>query len=162
MQANGLPARSICSHGSISWLLIRRQNRVSGKPARKHAEASSIRVDPGGRKKYQMSFLEEAPVLIVVVFDPDRKGLGDFFGQHHGAMQAASACAQNIMLAATDNGYESVWFTFFEPNKMQAALNIPDNLEIVAIIPIGKPAMEIKVPPRKPPVIHKQRYGNTD
>lgn len=108
-----------------------------------------------------MSFLEEAPALIVVVFDSDRKGLGDFFGQHHGAMQAASACVQNIMLAATDNGYESVWFTFFEPNKMQAALNVPDNLDIVAIIPIGIPAVEIKVPPRKPPVIHKQRYGNT-
>jgi len=117
---------------------------------------------PGWVKKYRMSFLEEAPALIVVVFDPDRKGLGDFFGQHHGAMQAASTCAQNIMLAATDNGFESLWFTFFEPAKMQAVLNIPDNLEIAAIIPIGKPALEIKVPPRKPPAIHKERYGNTE
>jgi nitroreductase len=115
---------------------------------------------PGWVKKYDMNFLEAAPVLIVVLYDKDRKGLGDFFGQHHGAMQAAATCVQNIMLAATDNGYESLWFTFFEPSKMQAILNVPENLDIAAVVPVGKPGTEIKVPPRKPAVVHRQRYGN--
>jgi nitroreductase len=115
---------------------------------------------PGWVKKYDMSFLQDAPALIVVLYDPGRGGLGDYFGQRDGALQAAAACVQNMMLAATDLGYESLWFTFFEPSKMQAVLNVPENLQIAAIVPVGRPAAEMKVPPRKPPVIHHQRYGN--
>ena len=55
---------------------------------------------PGWAAKYDMDFIEEAPVLIVIVVDPSKGGLGSFFDQKYGAMQAASACIQNMMLAA--------------------------------------------------------------
>ena len=113
---------------------------------------------PGFAAKYDMNFLEEAPVVITVVFDPAKKGLGDFFNQKHGALQAASACVQNMMLAAAEYGLATLWFTWFDPKEMQAALNIPDDLEIAAVIPIGKPKGEIKTPPRKEPKVHQQRY----
>ena len=45
---------------------------------------------PGWVAKYGMDFVEEAPVLVVVVFDPSRAGLGNFFDQEYGAIQAAS------------------------------------------------------------------------
>ncbi len=113
---------------------------------------------PGWAAKYDMNFIEEAPVLIVVTVDPDKGGLGSFFGQPYGAMQAASACIQNMMLAASDMGLESLWFTFFAPEKLQETLDIPQNLEIAGVLPIGKPKEPIKTPPRKAPKVHRQRY----
>jgi nitroreductase len=97
-------------------------------------------------------------VFIVVVFDPSKGGLGVFFNQPHGALQAVSACVQNMMLAAADQGLGSLWFTFFDPADLQSVLNIPENLEIAGVIPIGKPKGEMKAPPRKEPVVHKDRY----
>ena len=113
---------------------------------------------PGFAAKYDMGFLEQAPVLIAVVFDPSKKGLGDFFNQKDGALQAASACVQNMMLAAAEYGLGTLWFTWFDPQKMKAALNIPQNLEIAALIPIGRPKGEIKAPPRKDPKIHREGF----
>jgi nitroreductase len=84
--------------------------------------------------------------------------LGDFFNQKYGAVQAVSACVQNMMLAAAEYGLGTLFFTWFDPQKMQAALNIPDHLEIAAIIPIGKPKGEIKAPPRKEPKVHQQKF----
>ncbi len=113
---------------------------------------------PGWAGKYGMDFIETAPVLIAVVVDPGKGGLGSYFDQKYGAMQAASACIQNMMLAATDLGLESLWFTFFAPQKMQAALNVPENLEIAGLIPIGKPKDALKAPPRKEAKVHQQHY----
>ncbi len=114
---------------------------------------------PGWVTKYGMDYLKEAPVLITVVFDPSRSGLGNFFNQPHGAVQAASACVQNMMLAAADMGLGSLWCTFFRPEKLQALLNVPDNLEIAGVVPIGKPKGPVEPPPRKDLKIHRQRYG---
>jgi nitroreductase len=114
---------------------------------------------PGFAAKYDMSFLEQAPVVVVVVFDPAKKGLGDFFNQKHGALQAASACVQNMMLAAAEYGLGTLWFTWFDPKQMQAALNIPEKLEIAAVIPLGKPSVEAKAPPRTEPKIHHEGFA---
>lgn len=117
---------------------------------------------PGFAAKYDMSFLEEAPVVIAVVFDPAKKGLGDFFNQKYGALQAVSACIQNMLLAAAEYGLGTLFFTWFDPEKMQPVLNIPDNLEIAAVIPIGKPKGEIKAPPRSEPKVHQQRFAASE
>ena len=93
-----------------------------------------------------------------ITVDPKKGGLGSFFGQKYGAMQAASACIQNMMLAATDLGLETLWFTFFEPQKLQEELDIPQNLEIAGVLPIGKPKEPIKAPPRKEARVHYERY----
>lgn len=116
---------------------------------------------PGWAGKYGMDFIATAPILIAVVVDPAKGGLGSFFDQKYGALQAASACIQNMMLAASDTGLESLWFTFFAPQKMQALLNIPENLEVAGIIPIGKPRAALKAPPRKEAKVHQQRYTQT-
>lgn len=124
-------------------------------------EARQAVIDSGGPAwagKYGMDFIETAPVLIAVVVDPAKAGLGSYFGQQYGAMQAASACIQNMMLAASDVGLESLWFTFFAPQQLQAALNIPENLEIAGLLPIGKPGHALKPPPRKEAKVYRQRY----
>ena len=87
---------------------------------------------PGFAAKYDMGFLEEAPVIIAVVFDPSKNGLGTLF------------------------------FTWFDPEKMRPVLNIPDSLEIAAVIPIGKPKGEVKAPPRKEPKVHREQFAASE
>ncbi len=151
---------------ALPWqYIIITDAEVKAKIRKVSEEAKQAVLDnngPGFAAKYDMGFLEQAPVLVAVVFDPTKKGLGDFFNQKHGALQAASACVQNMMLAAAEYGLGTLWFTWFDPQKMQSVLNIPDNLEIAAIIPIGKPKGEIKAPPRKDPMVHREQFSASE
>jgi len=117
---------------------------------------------PGWVNKYSMDFIAAAPVLVVVVFDPAKGGLGNFFGQQYGALSAACACIQNMMLAASDLGLESLWLTFFNPQNIRDLLRIPQHLEVAGLLPIGKPKGGIDAPPRKPPKVHQQRFTKSD
>ena len=106
---------------------------------------------PSWAAKYGMDFITEAPLLAVVVVNPSKGGLGGYFGQEYGAMQAASAAIQNMLLACADMGLGALWFTFFRPEKLRPVLNIPENLEIAGVIPMGTPTGAAKTPPRKEP-----------
>lgn len=114
---------------------------------------------PGWVAKYAMDWLLEAPVFIIVVADSKKSGLGSFFGQGNGAIQAAAACVQNMMLAAADMGLGSIWFTFFRPEKLKELLNVPENLDIAAVLPVGTPKDPAKAPPRKEPAVYAQQYS---
>jgi len=113
---------------------------------------------PGWAKNYPMNFISECPLIVVVVYNPDKGGLGGYFGQPHGALQSASACIQNMMLQASELGLDSLWFTFFDPSVLKPVLEIPENLDIAGTILIGTPATEVKAPKRKTPVIHQDGY----
>jgi nitroreductase len=113
---------------------------------------------PGWAQKYPMEFVGACPLIIVVVSDPSKGGLGNFFNQPHGALQAASACIQNMMLMAAELGLGTLWFTFFDPEDMKPLLNIPSELEIAGAVLVGTPTAEVKAPPRKPPRIHDNRF----
>lgn len=114
---------------------------------------------PSWAAKYDMSFLADAPAIIAVAYDPAKGGLGRFFSQPHGALSAASAGIQNLMLAATEMGLQSLWFTFFDPEKMKAALGIPAELDLAGLIPIGEALGEAKAPPRKEALVFVDKYG---
>ena len=125
-------------------------------------EAHQDVIEAGGPEwvtKYRYDFVEQAPMLIAVLYDPDKGGLGSYFNNPHGALSAASAAIQNLMLAATDMGLGTVWFTFFDPKVMGQALGAPDNLEVAGIIPLGAPKGQTKTPPRTPVKVFSQTYG---
>ena len=84
---------------------------------------------------------------------------GHVFGQEYGALQATSACIQNMMLKASELGLESLWFTFFRPDVLMPIFNIPENLEIAGVIALGTLGGEVKTPPRRPPVAYREKYG---
>ncbi len=109
---------------------------------------------PGWAKKYPMNFISESPLILTVVYDPEKGGLGNYFNQPHGALQSASACIQNMMLMAEDLGLGSLWFTFFEPESLKQILHIPEKLDIAGALMVGTPAMEAKAPPRNDPKLH--------
>jgi len=114
---------------------------------------------PGWVEKYPMGFVADAPLIVVVVYDPEKGGLGNYFGMPHGALQAASAAVQNMTLKATELGIDSLWFSFFEPASLRPVLDIPDTLDIAGAILVGKPAMAAKSPGRKPPKVHKEKFN---
>ena len=113
---------------------------------------------PAWAAKYPMGFVADAPLIVVVVYDPEKGGLGNYFGMPHGALQATSAAIQNMMLRATELGMDSLWFTFFNPSSIRPVLDIPENLDVAGAILIGKPAMATKTPGRKTPVVHKEKF----
>jgi 5,6-dimethylbenzimidazole synthase len=113
---------------------------------------------PGWVEKYPMNFVGECPLILVVVYDPTKGGLGSYFDQPHGALQSASACIQNIMLKSTELGLDSLWFTFFSPKILKPVLDIPEELDVAGAILIGTPAMEAKAPPRRTPKVHRDRF----
>jgi len=117
---------------------------------------------PSWTAKYDMGFLEDAPVLIAVICDPSRGGLGDFFGQRHGSLQAASAAVQNLLLSAANEGLGALWFTFFPPEKIKSILDVPETMEIAALVPLGYAAGEPQKVPRKSARIYTQKYGRKD
>ncbi len=130
------------------------------KEAADKAKNEVIAADgPGWVKKYSADFVQDAPLLLAVLFDPGKGGLGAFFGQQHGALQAASACIQNMMLKASELGLESLWFTFFRPEVLNPVFDLPEKLEIAGVIAVGKPAEEPKAMPRRDPVVYRERYG---
>ncbi len=145
--------------------IVIKDQELKTKIRKASEDARQLVMDNGGPKwaaKYSAGFLEEASVLVVVVYNPSKGGLGNFFGQTEGAIQAASACVQNMLLAAADEGLGTLWFTWFEPEKLQSILNIPENLKIAGVIPIGEPKGAMEAPPRKPPKIHQESYQKTE
>ncbi len=113
---------------------------------------------PGWAQKYPMDFVGSCPLILVVAYDHSKGGLGAYFNQSHGALQAASACIQNMMLMAADLDLGSLWFTFFDPIEVKHLLGIPEELDLAGAVMVGIPGSEVKVPPRKSPRIHENRF----
>ena len=135
---------------------------VKAKIQKVGIEAKQTVIDnggPGWAEKYPMNFVSESPLIVVVVYDPEKGGLGSYFDQPHGALQSAAACIQNMMLMTTELGLHSLWFTFFNPISLKQVLNIPEELDVAGAIMIGTPAMKTKQPPRKTPEIHQNQYS---
>lgn len=71
------------------------------------------------------------------------------------AVQDYSAAIENMLLAIVDLGYQSCWFEGHITDedricdKIKAILNIPDEYELVCILPVGKADGEPVMPKKK-------------
>ena len=61
----------------------------------------------------------------------------------------AGIASQSFCLAAYEKGIGSVIEGIFDDEKVGGLLNIPEDREVVALIPIGYPAEEPSAPRRK-------------
>ena len=93
-----------------------------------------------------MSTLGGAPVcLLAFLLKPD-------YPDRDGAMQSVSAAIENVLLAAWDKGIGSCWMS--APQRMGfgpafQARFAPDKGEFVAMITLGYPDQQPKMPPRR-------------
>jgi nitroreductase len=89
---------------------------------------------------YKRDWIKEAPVIIVACGDHktswDRKD-----GKDHADIDVAIA-VDHMSLAATDLGLGSCWVCAFDAKLCHQLLALPENLEIVALLPLGYPKGE--------------------
>ena len=100
---------------------------------------------------YGQSFIADAPVVFVVCADPQASGkcYGNR-GETLYCIQDTAAAVENLLLAATSLGYGSCWIGAFNEDKARKALNIPENLWPVGIVPVGYGKLSGQPTPRKP------------
>jgi nitroreductase len=87
---------------------------------------------------FNQSFMEEAPVVIVVCTDENRSSEG--YGQRGRTLyclQDTAAATQNMHLAAYSTGLGTCWVGAFKEEEVREILNIPNGIRPVALIPIG-------------------------
>lgn len=97
-------------------------------------------------------YVEQAPLAIVVAIEKTRYAISD-----------ASRAIQSMILVAWSEGVSSNWVGFLGLSEVNRLLGIPDDLEVLAILPIGYPTQEIGKgrKQRKPlaQVAHQGRFG---
>ena len=95
------------------------------------------------------TFIEKAPVVIVVCADLNRSSRGyGSRGEQLYSLQDTAAATENILLAAQELGLATCWVGAFRENEVAKAVKAPRNLRPVAIVPVGHPA-ERPVAPQK-------------
>lgn len=82
-------------------------------------------------------FLRNVPVIIVACANP--KDSGKRAGIEYYLVDVAIAL-EHLILAATDLGLATCWIGAFDENFIKKLLNIPDEVRVVALTPLGYPA----------------------
>lgn len=100
------------------------------------------------------TIIKGAPVLIAVTMITGRSGYerdGSYSTDREDRWQMfdAGIAAQTFSLAAYEAGLGSVILGIFDRAKAEALLELPEDRELVALIPIGYPAEEPAAPKRK-------------
>lgn len=109
--------------------------------------------------------LHEVPVLVLVLAPNQWMDLRDEGGPLDiGTIHASVFPAvQNLMLAARALGLGSTLTTVYRiyQNEVRAICEIPDTFEVLALVPIGRPAVPFRRGERKPVerFTHRDRFG---
>ncbi len=107
------------------------------------------------------TFIEEAPVVIVVCANQIRSGRGyGARGIHLYCLQDTAAATQNLLLAAYARDLATCWIGAFREEEARKALNLPEGIRPVAIIPLGHPAEKPMARSRRPlnEILHYETY----
>ncbi|UCF44861.1 MAG: nitroreductase family protein [Candidatus Bathyarchaeota archaeon] len=92
------------------------------------------------RAALNQAFVEEAPVVIVVCANETRSSMGyGSRGKTLFCIQDTAAATQNILLTTYLLGLGACWIGAFNENEAKRALNAPEGIRPVAIIPVGYP-----------------------
>lgn len=97
-------------------------------------------------------YIAQAPLAIVVAIERTKFSVSD-----------ASRAIQSMILTAWSEGIVSNWVGFFELDGAKRLLGIPDDLDVLAIVPFGYPVRVVGKgkKQRKPlnEVAHRGRFG---
>jgi nitroreductase len=103
----------------------------------------------------------EAPVLIAVCANISRseKRYGSR-GRELYCIQDSAAAIENILLTAESLGLGAAWIGAFKERPVKDVLKIPDDVRLLAIIPVGHPAEIPDVPKRRSfkEIVHNEKW----
>jgi nitroreductase len=107
------------------------------------------------RTAYDKAWFASAPVIVVACAQPSKgwtrregffRGIG---GEAYWKVDVAIAM-QSLILVAWDEGLGSCWIGAFNETAVKQALSIPHDIRVLAMTPIGYPAVE------KKPVVNRK------
>ena len=104
--------------------------------------------------KPNADIINSAPVLMVISIIKNRSRFerdGSYSTPRNDGWQMydAGIASQTFCLAAHDKGIGSVILGIFDSAKVASILEVPDDRDVIALIPIGYPAEEPVAPKRK-------------
>ncbi len=77
-----------------------------------------------------------APVVIVVAFDKNNVYTYPG-GKRQSGVEDATIVATHMILAAANDGVDSCWVNFFDPEQLATLLGLPENEEILMVMDLG-------------------------
>jgi nitroreductase len=97
---------------------------------------------------YSQQWFARAPVIICICARPaEAWQRGD--GKNYADVDVTIAM-DHLVLAATAEGLGTCWIAAFKPDRLREILDLPDELEPIALTPLGYPTAEPNPTPRKP------------
>jgi nitroreductase len=112
------------------------------------------------RAAYKAEWFVHAPAIIVGCVNPKEGWKRGSFGEEYWKVDLAIAM-QNLILTATELGLGTCWIANFDENAVKKALNIPKEIRIVSMTPLGYPDEEKgPVTDRKPleKIVHHEKW----
>lgn len=97
-------------------------------------------------ESYPRKWFQESPVIIVACGDHS-KSWKRKDGKDHCDIDLAIAI-DHMTLAATELGLGTCWVCAFDAKRCHEILDLPDHLEVIALLPMGYPAEE-SIPEKK-------------
>ena len=77
-----------------------------------------------------------APTVLVVAFD--NKNVFTYpGGKRDSGVEDATIVATHMILAAADEGVDSCWVNFLDPEKLAETLGLPENEEVLMVMDLG-------------------------
>ncbi len=77
-----------------------------------------------------------APTVLVVAFD--KNNVFTYPGEKRDSgVEDAAIVATHLILAAADEGVDSCWLNFFDPDALAKDLGLPENEEILMLLDLG-------------------------
>ena len=77
-----------------------------------------------------------APTVLVVAFDKDNVFTYPG-GKRDSGVEDATIVATHLILAAADEGVDSCWINFLDPEKLAETLGLPRNEEVLMVLDLG-------------------------
>lgn len=97
---------------------------------------------------YNRDWIKEAPVAIIVLGNRN-EAWHRSYDEYDATDIDIAITTEHICLAATSMGLGTCWICNFDPITLRTGMNIPEEWEPLAIIPVGKPAEDIAIPEKK-------------
>jgi nitroreductase len=100
---------------------------------------------------YHRAWLATAPAIIVALGNHDKGWRRQSDGKDFTDIDVAIA-VDHLTLAAVEQGLGTCWICNFDAEKCCRIFDIPENMEPIALIPIGYPVMEPKLAKKREPI----------
>ncbi len=118
-------------------------------------EASRVKL---GEAANGQSFVAAAPVVVVACAQTDHRVMSC---GHPAYLIDVAIAVDHLTLAAVEEGLGTCWIGAFDPAEVRTILGIPEDVEVIELLPLGYPADP--EPTRKSrlamsEVVHRERW----